>query len=88
MLIFHCTPHLAILYLISLSNATYVNKAKLEATHCLYAFSYTYSSLVPRPRPAFRRLQFFVRTLGEPGDEAIHIAPSSAYSKCIEIDLS
>ena len=28
------------------------------------------SSLVPRPRPAFRRLQFHSRAGGEPGKEA------------------
>ena len=36
-----------------------------------------YTSLVPRPRPAFLRLQYgkaiFVRARGEPGNEAIYI---------------
>ena len=45
----------------------------------LASFGYS-CSLVPRPRPAFRRLQyrFFVRTRGEPGNEATTFVYSSS----------
>ena len=33
------------------------------------------SNLVPRPRPAFHRLQYGVRARGEPGKEATYLAP-------------